>query len=134
MPANAILNTMMQRLFASMARGASLNCRPHASRSRLDLTLVSRLKDVDGSATLESLLSEKRVAAVTARVPMPAGLKLRFGDERTLAADLDSMVSENLSEASGHEVGVEPNASQPKVDPATQAWLQQRALLTKLRN
>jgi hypothetical protein len=133
MPANAILSTMLQRLFASMARGASLNCRPHNSRLRLDLTMFSRLKDLDAGAMFETLLSQKQTVTVAARVPMPAGLKLGFGDERIPAADFDLLPQDGggIEGAEGQDTA---GASQPRLDAATQAWLQQRALLIKLRN
>ena len=35
-PNNSILTKMLDRLFAAMLNGPSMNCRPHASRQRLD--------------------------------------------------------------------------------------------------
>ncbi len=41
-----ILKKMLDRLFASLVNGPSLNCRPHSSRQRIDLTQLAKLKDV----------------------------------------------------------------------------------------
>ena len=43
---NRILARMLDRLFASLVNGPSLNARPHASRQRVDLTHVARLGDL----------------------------------------------------------------------------------------
>lgn len=44
MPANRILEKMLDRLYASLIGGPSLNCRPHSSRQRVDVTM--RLKPI----------------------------------------------------------------------------------------
>ncbi|MCI0630944.1 MAG: AAA domain-containing protein [Phycisphaerales bacterium] len=167
MSTNPILSAMLQRLFASMAKGPSINCRPHASRQRLDLTLIDRLKDLKGGQIVLDLLSPKRASTVAARVAMPAGLKLRFGEVRFPSAD--RLFSDDVIEpATGEDdlmgdrgptepaiAGTGPThrpappeppgspespefpefpKSSVPMDPSTQAWFQQRTLLTKLRN
>jgi len=42
---NRILSKMLERLFAALVNGPSLNCRPHSSRQRVDWTLLGKLKD-----------------------------------------------------------------------------------------
>src|SRR5687767_9688368 len=147
MSSNPILSAMLQRLFASMAKGPGINCRPHASRQRLDLTLIDRLKDVGAGRVVLDLLSPKRATSVAARVPMPAGLKLRFGEVRFPSAD--RIFSDDVVEPTTGQGDVRsdrdqtrsaladsgatrapapsesPKSSVPS-DPATQAWLQQR--------
>src|SRR5439155_18518720 len=43
---NKVLAKMLDRLFAGLMNGPGMNCRPHASRQRADLTQLSRLNDV----------------------------------------------------------------------------------------
>ena len=54
---NRILTKMLERLFAALVNGPSLNCRPHSSRQRVDWTLffdaphaatAQRAKKIDG--------------------------------------------------------------------------------------
>lgn len=57
-----ILQTMLQRLYASLARGPGLNARPHHSRQRLDLADLSALQGTDPAPALRELLSGSRRA------------------------------------------------------------------------
>src|SRR6267143_2058897 len=66
-----ILSKMLERLFASLLSGPALNCRPHSSRQRIDLTALSRLKDITPEQALRTLLSADRKIKLTARVPAP---------------------------------------------------------------
>src|SRR6266545_2190036 len=68
---NRILEKMLDRLFAAMVNGPSLNCRPHHSRQRVDLSALAGLRDVEPAEVLRRLLGEDRAAKVTARVPPP---------------------------------------------------------------
>lgn len=63
---------MLERLFAGLVNGPSLNCRPYASRQRIDLTAVSKLRDIEPFAAIHSLLGERRRARFTPRVPAPS--------------------------------------------------------------
>jgi hypothetical protein len=72
-PNNAILSKMLDRLFASMLNGPSMNCRPHASRQRIDLVQLARLRDADpGVVLLQLLAKEKWTIKLAARVPTPS--------------------------------------------------------------
>ena len=51
-PNNPILTRMLDRLFAAMLNGPSMNCRPHASRQRLDLVQLGKLRDIEPGAIL----------------------------------------------------------------------------------
>ena len=42
---NRILQRMLDRLFAALVNGPSLNARPHSSRQRIDLTQIGKLGD-----------------------------------------------------------------------------------------
>ena len=72
-PNNAILSKMLDRLFASMLNGPSMNCRPHASRQRIDLVQLAKLRDADpGVVLLQLLAKEKWTIKLAARVPTPS--------------------------------------------------------------
>ncbi|QRN93002.1 DUF4011 domain-containing protein [Archangium violaceum] len=58
---------MLDRLYASLASGPSINCRPHNSRQRVDLTLLSRLDGTSPQAVLAGLLGEKGAAKLSVR-------------------------------------------------------------------
>jgi len=68
---NPILSKMLDRLFVSMMDGPSMNCRPHASRQRMDLVHLEKLRDLTGGQVLTGLLGEGEVK-VHARVPLPS--------------------------------------------------------------
>src|SRR6185295_10871925 len=70
-PNNPILSRMLDRLFAAMLNGPSMNCRPHASRQRLDLLHLARLKDVPPGDVLMALLGKEGSVKLAARVPVP---------------------------------------------------------------
>ncbi|HEX8525302.1 MAG TPA: AAA domain-containing protein [Tepidisphaeraceae bacterium] len=70
-PNNPILSKMLERLFVGMMDGPSMNCRPHASRQRMDLVQLEKLKDLTGGQILLSILREGE-AKLTARVPLPS--------------------------------------------------------------
>ncbi len=77
---NRILSRMLERLYASIAGGPSINCRPHNSRQRIDLSLMSALADATPGSLLVGLLSDGAEASITARVPPPPGAESsRFG-------------------------------------------------------
>src|SRR5437763_3625986 len=71
-PNNPILSKMLERLFSAMVNGPSMNCRPHASRQRVDFVHLSKLRDVTPGQVFASLLGATGEAKLTARVPLPA--------------------------------------------------------------
>ena len=113
-PANPVLAKMLDRLFASMVNGPAMNCRPHASRQRVDLFQLGRFKDLSAGAALRALLGADGSVKVVARVPTPA--KSAKVDEADPERDRTAEV----------EVSPEDRA-------ARQAWLDQQSMLTKLR-
>ncbi len=86
---------MLDRLLAGLMSGPNMNCRPHKSRQRVDLTLLEKLQDVSPEETLQALLGTAKTARTIANVKLPRKTK--------------------------------------EGDPAEKAWLEQSALLTKLR-
>ena len=86
MPAadNRILKKLLDRLFASLINGPSLNCRPHSSRQRVDLVQLGKLRDATPEAILKALLGSDREVKLAAKVPAPRGgtnSRGRFGVE-----------------------------------------------------
>ena len=113
MPRRRILEKMLDRLYASLARGPSLNCRPHASRQRIDLTALAALDDVAPLHVLRELLDGG--CTMRARVPMPETLVREAA--RGWGAD-----AEPAPEKTEEQRGAEG------------AWRAQKSLLAKLRN
>lgn len=59
---------MLDRLFAAIVSGPSLNCRPHHSRQRIDLAAFERFRDTSPAVGLRSILGEAAAAEFVARV------------------------------------------------------------------
>jgi hypothetical protein len=70
-PKQPILKKMLDRLFASLMNGPNLNCRPHASRQRIDLSQLTKLQDTSPEQILRDLLGENRACKVTALARPP---------------------------------------------------------------
>jgi len=68
---NRILKKLLERLFASLINGPSLNCRPHSSRQRIDFLQFARFRDRPPNEILRDLLGESRQARIAAKVPAP---------------------------------------------------------------
>ena len=66
-----ILKKLLDRLFASLINGPSLNCRPHSSRQRIDLTHFAKLKDAAPEQILRDLIGPDRQAKVSSKAPAP---------------------------------------------------------------
>ncbi|MCE9669011.1 AAA domain-containing protein [Myxococcus stipitatus] len=69
-PRNRVLEKMLERLYAALASGPSLNCRPHHSRQRLDLATLSRLDGTPPHAVLAGLLGEKATVRLAVKPPV----------------------------------------------------------------
>ncbi|HEY0093234.1 MAG TPA: DUF4011 domain-containing protein, partial [Archangium sp.] len=63
---------MLDRLYASLASGPSINCRPHNSRQRVDLTLLSRLDGTPPPSILAGLLGDKATVKLSVRATSPS--------------------------------------------------------------
>src|ERR1019366_6642568 len=69
MARNLLLEKMLDRVYAAMSNGPALNCRPHASRQRMDLSHLARL-DLGASARfLGQVLGEAGTCKVLAPRP-----------------------------------------------------------------
>src|SRR5688500_10909291 len=104
---NRVLDKMLERLFASLANGPSLNARPHSSRQRVDLTHVARLADRSAEDVFRDLLAPERSSKLKARVPQPL----------VSESDVDPKDQAKLAEARA----------------AREKWDEQQAFLHKLR-
>lgn len=69
MTQHPLLSRMLDRLYASMVNGPSLNCRPSQSRQRLDLTALALVGVEDPAAVLAAILGEQGLAKVQVRLP-----------------------------------------------------------------
>ena len=78
-PNNPILSKMLDRLFAAMLNGPSMNCRPHASRQRLDLLQLAKLRDLEPGEVLMQMLGKEGTVKLAARVSIPT--RKTTGDE-----------------------------------------------------
>lgn len=103
---NRILSKMLDRLFAALVNGPSLNCRPHNSRQRVDFAQLARLGDRSPEASLAALIGESRKIVLKAKVPQP---KRKASSSDAAATEADAARA-----------------------AAERAWLDQQALLTKL--
>lgn len=84
-----ILRTMLQRLYAGLASGPSINARPHNSRQRIDLLDLRNLRSMDPARLLPELLRDGGSAVeVPAKVPVfqaPAFPQAEWSDEQKQA-------------------------------------------------
>nr|WP_274622234.1 DUF4011 domain-containing protein [Myxococcus fulvus] len=79
---------MLERLYAALASGPSLNCRPHHSRQRLDLATLTRLDGTSPHAVLAALLGDKATVRLALKPPVSKGrLAAPGGASARLAAD-----------------------------------------------
>jgi AAA domain/REase_MTES_1575/Protein of unknown function (DUF4011) len=112
---NRILKKLLDRLFASLINGPSLNCRPHSSRQRIDLTQLAKLRDESAEEILRVLLGPDRQVKVSAKVPATKGKAI------TLTAAVD-------------EADEEEEELSPEEKAARQAFREQQSVLGKLRS
>lgn len=64
-----ILKTMLDRLYASLTSGPTLNARPHNSRQRADVMELQHLKSTDPSGLIAALLNGGGKVEIRAKVP-----------------------------------------------------------------
>src|SRR5437773_4872113 len=89
-PNNPILSRMLDRLFAAMLNGPSMNCRPHASRQRLDLLHLARMKDVPPGDVLLALLGREGSVKLAARVPVPQRKAIASAEEARTPEEIEA--------------------------------------------
>ena len=96
-PNNRILKKMLDRLFASLVNGPSLNCRPQSSRQRIDLIQLAKLGDRTPDEILRAFLGPDRRVTVSARVPTP---KFRYALGRAVSGQDEQTREEQLRRVS----------------------------------
>jgi len=129
---------MLDRLYATLARGPSLNCRPHSSRQRIDLMSFDRMGDVDPRQVLLDLLGGASKVKLRPSVEMPDSLRntTPFGRVAEPAPETQTQ-SESQSAADESTPDEAPPANDepsPEERAAVKAWRAQKSLLGKLRN
>lgn len=127
MSQNTILSKMLDRLFAGLASGPNLNCRPHSSRQRVDWSQFANLQDRPPAEALRQLLSE-RTTQLLPRVtapPKPGKPKGKKTPGDVSGVNETATASES---AETTEETLTPEARQHRSQ-----WTSQQALLTKLR-
>jgi hypothetical protein len=77
---------MLDRLYVAMMRGPGLNCRPHSSRQRIDLTDLQAFDDLPPTRVLQELLGDAGDLTVRARVPQPEGFAFDAWSKRSAKA------------------------------------------------
>ncbi len=152
-PGNKILVKMLERLFASLLNGPGLNCRPHSSRQRVDLTHLSKLDDARPETVLADLLQRPHRAKLSAKVTLPARLrKLQSRANANLATQADyepddprvtKALDADAPGAAAPDPSTQPAESTKRDDPraklseedraAIAAWTDQQWLMNKLR-
>lgn len=84
-----ILETMLQRLFASLVHGPSMNARPHRSRQRCDWMELDSLKGLEPAGALKLLLEKGRIEFPAKAPPFsaPSYPESEWSDEQKQARD-----------------------------------------------
>ena len=129
---NIILTKMLDRLFAGLASGPNLNCRPHSSRQRIDWTQFAKLQDVSPADALRQLLSDSQAAKLQARVTAPKSVGKPALPKKRPATGAASSTAPSATEQPA-----KGDAADDVLSPAEQRqrdeWTAQQGLLTKLR-
>ncbi|MFY1828825.1 AAA domain-containing protein [Myxococcus fulvus] len=112
-PRNRVLEKMLERLYAALASGPSLNCRPHHSRQRVDLATLTRLDGTAPNAVLAALLGDKATVRLTVKPPVSKG--------RLVASRGTSATSAHLAAEARDESSAPPRAARIPTRPQDNA-------------
>jgi hypothetical protein len=82
-----VLGRMLDRLFAAVVNGPSMNCRPHRSRQRIDWSWLAVLGDATPADALKQLLGEDRKTVLRSRIAAPVPASARSSDGGADVAD-----------------------------------------------
>ena len=129
---NTILTKMLDRLFAGLASGPNLNCRPHSSRQRVDWTQFAKLQDVSPADALRQLLSDSQAAKLQARVTAPMTVGKPALPKKRPATGAASSTTPSAAEQVAKGDAVDEVLS-PAEQRQRDEWTAQQGLLTKLR-
>ena len=124
----AVLRAMVDRLIGAMTGGPAMNCRPHSSRQRIDLTAIAALDDLAPAAVLAQLLGERGKAKLRATVEPPPPAVLQRA-ERKRPGSSTAAATFALHDADAPE----PEPLTPEERDAVRRWDRQRKTLAKLR-
>ena len=122
---NKVLQRMLDRLYAAMGSGPAINCRPHNSRQRIDLSVVGKLDGTAPGEIVAALLGEKGEAKLRAAVPQP----IRPRTETTTVTEGETAGIRFTVEMHGYEPDLPAEST-----PEQKAWAEQQATLNKLRS
>ncbi|MBX3258831.1 MAG: DUF4011 domain-containing protein [Labilithrix sp.] len=101
-----ILNKMLERLYTSLTSGPVMNCRPHSSRQRIDLTQLARLDGSSPASICARLLGPGREAKLVGSAGPPRdrlvtemtdeerGQRDAWQEQQTLLAKLRSIAED----------------------------------------
>jgi hypothetical protein len=131
---NKILLKMQDRLLAALVNGPSLNCRPYASRQRLDLVQLGKLGDISPEDVLRALLGPSREATIKARIAPPKTKDNGNGKPQKLkVATSIEAADEHGAPVAEAVVDAPPDAeTAAKERTPEQAWNEQDVVLRKL--
>ena len=127
MSQNTILSKMLDRLFAGLASGPNLNCRPHSSRQRVDWSQFANLQDRNPAEALRQLLSD-RTTQLLPRVTAPP----KPGKPKGKKASGD-IAGVNESATASESADTTEETLTPEARQHRSSWTSQQTLLTKLR-
>ena len=148
----AVLRAMLERLYGALTRGPGINCRPHRSRQRVDLTDLDALGDAAAPEVLARLLGEPAAAELKANVPPPEDLADGFRGKKPAGPEPEEPEEDGRRPVPVNLEGRDPyreprqplpereppepseaGAPEPAPPPPKEAYAAQRKLLTKLR-
>lgn len=128
---SGILNQMLDRLFASIVRGASIDCKPTNSRQRLDLVEFAALQDLEPFEIIRRLMSEDGTVRISGQVVKPPPRPARNQKSRSLPSSPSPIEEgEGAPDASSPDEGTVP----PEQIEAEKAWARQQSVVKKLRH
>ena len=73
---NKILNTLLDRIYATLVHGPCLNCRVHNSRQRVDLFNITALQHLSVREVVPQLITESHKVEIRGKVPVYRGPEL----------------------------------------------------------
>jgi len=121
-----VLERMLDRLFAALVNGPSINCRPHRSRQRVDWQALSAMNDVAPAEALRDLLGDARKTVLRARTPGKSARQTSTPEPPPQHLDVDPLVDQPVDDGFGdlsagknpEEAPAEPEAANAAASPA----------------
>ncbi|MFI4853693.1 MAG: AAA domain-containing protein [Phycisphaerales bacterium JB065] len=129
---SGILNQMLDRLFASIVRGPSIDCKPANSRQRLDLIELAALQDLEPFEIVRRLMSDEGTVRVSAQVQKPAPRPTRFRNTGGSVPTTDHSGPTESAQDPPAAPEDEPDSSEQLA--AEKAWSRQQSVVKKLKH